>query len=313
MNKFGPASTAAQVLAGCDLHGKRILVTGASSGVGLETARALAAQGAQVIGTARDPATASAAVEKIRSLASAPGHGSVELTKLDLASLTSVRACADALLANGRPLDAIIANAGLMAGPQGLTVDGFERQFGTNHLGHFVLINRLAPLLLPGGRVACVSSAGHRRTDVDLDDPGFQATPYDEFIAYGRSKTAVILFAVEFDRRHLDRGIRAAALHPGAIQTATVQRMIAEMIAAGRDPRTASYDWKTVEQGAATSAWVAITASANEVGGRYCEDCHVAGIDDDPTHRQGVRSYAVDPDRARALWARSEDMVGERF
>jgi len=234
------------------------------------------------------------------------------MVELDLAALTSVRVCAEALLANDKPIDAIIANAGIMAGPKRITADGFEMQFVTNYLGHFALINRIAPLLSAGGRIVCVSSAGHRRSDVNLNDLNFQDTPYDELLAYGRSKTALILFAVEFDRRYRGNGVRAAALHPGAIQTETVKRMIEERKAAGNDP-TSTYDWKTVQQGAATAVWAAVVAQLEEVGGNYCEDCHVAMIDDDPSHSSGVRSYALDQETASALWAKSEELISERF
>ena len=308
--KFGATSTAEEVLAGMDLRGRRILVTGVSAGIGVETARALCAQGATVVGTARNLAKAKAATEQIRGQAG-PG-ADLELIELDLASLASVRACADRLLSNGLPLDGIIANAGLMAGPKVVTVDGIEAQFGTNYLGHFVLINRVAGRLHSGGRVVMVSSAGHRRADVDLEDPNFERTPYNEYLAYGRSKTATILFAVAFDRRYRFRGIRAAAVHPGAIQTETVQKMI-ESLGAGKDAAVAAYDWKTVPQGAATSLWMGLVAPADEVGARYCEDCHVAEVNDDPSAKTGVRAYALNPDRAEALWAKGEEMAGERF
>src|ERR1700731_5141153 len=214
---FGATSTTEDVLSGIDLHGKRILVTGVSAGLGVETARALAAQGAEVIGAARDLSKARDATEQVR--AQAAMGGSLHLVQLDLASLDSVRRCADSLLAAGKSFDVIIANAGVMACPKGTTVDGFETQFGTNHLGHFVLVNRIASLLRPGSRLVNLSSAGHRYADVDLDDPNFERTPYSEFIAYGRSKTANVLFAVEFDRRHKENGVRATAVHPGAIHT----------------------------------------------------------------------------------------------
>src|SRR5262249_46039278 len=142
-----------------------------------------------------------------------------ELLELDLANLNSVRASADGLLAKGEPFDVIIANAGVMATPFTNTVDGFEMQFGTNHLGHFVLVNKIAPLFRRNGRLINVSSAGHRYSNVDLEDPNFERTPYEPLVAYGRSKTANILFAVAFDKRHRERGVRAAAVHPGAIQT----------------------------------------------------------------------------------------------
>src|SRR5215469_9527234 len=198
--EFGATSTTEDVLSGTDLRGKRILVTGVSAGLGVETARSLAAHGAQVIGAARDLAKAENATAQVRKEAIA-GGGSFELIELDLASLKNVRACADGLLALGESLVVIIANAGVMATPFGHTPDGFETQFGTNHLGHFVLVNRIAPLIRDGGRLINLSSAGHRYSNVDLDDPNFERTPYEPFAAYGRSKTANILFAVAFDGR----------------------------------------------------------------------------------------------------------------
>src|SRR6267142_1944478 len=215
---FGATSTTDDVLSSVNLKGKRILITGVSAGLGVETARSLAAHGAQVVGAARDLNKAKAATEQVRKDAATNG-GSFELVELDLANLKSVRACADQLLAKGEPFDVVIANAGVMATPFGHTADGFETQFGTNHLGHFVLVNRIAALIRDGGRLINLSSSGHRYSNVDLEDPGFEHTPYDPFVAYGRSKTANILFAVEFDRRHRSRGIRAAAVHPGGIHT----------------------------------------------------------------------------------------------
>jgi NAD(P)-dependent dehydrogenase (short-subunit alcohol dehydrogenase family) len=320
INGFGATSTTDEVLAGVELGGKRVLVTGVSAGLGVETARALAARGAQVVGAARDLAKAERATAEVRARAE---NGGLELVELDLASLGSVRACADALLADGRPFDAVIANAGVMRTSFGHTADGFETQFGTNHLGHFVLVNRIASLIGPGGRLVNVSSSGHRYSDVDLDDPNFVRTPYDPMIAYGRSKTANILFAVEFDRRHKARGVRATALHPGGILTeldrhmqpgelqATVDRINAELTAEGRPP----FQFKTIPQGAATSVWAAVVVPAEEVGGRYCEDCQVSQVTEgliSPVS-PGVRPYALDPEHAKALWARSEELVGERF
>ncbi len=307
---FGAASTAEDVLAGMNLRGRRILVTGVSAGIGVETARALRAHGAKVVGAVRNLEKAQAATEQVR--AQAHLGRSLELAELDLASLASVRSCADSLLSTGEPFDGIIANAGLMAGEKVETADGFEAQFGTNYLGHFVLVNRIAGLLNPGGRVVMVSSAGHRRADVDLDDPNFEKSPYSEYVAYGRSKTATILFAVEFDQRFKSKGIRATAVHPGAIQTETVQKMI-EALGEGKDAAVAAYDWKTVPQGAATSVWAAFAAPADEIGARYCEDCRVAEVIDDPSAKAGVRSYALDPDRAKSLWAKGEEMAGEHF
>jgi NAD(P)-dependent dehydrogenase (short-subunit alcohol dehydrogenase family) len=315
---FGAESTTDEVLDGVDLRGKRVLVTGVSAGLGVETARALAAHGAQVVGAVRDLDKGRAATATVRDQAA--GGGGLELVQLDLASLASVRACADALVAAGKPFDVVIANAGVMACPRGRTADGFETQFGTNHLGNFVLVNRIASLLGPGSRLVNLASAGHRFSDVDLDDPNFERTPYTEFGAYGRSKTANVLFAVEFDRRHKDRGVRAAAVHPGGIQTElgrhmtpeVTQQMIAAVTAsqpAGAPP----FAWKTIPQGAATSVWAGFVAAAAAVGGHYCEDCHIAEIVTDPAFRGGVQAYAVDPAHAQALWAKSETMVGERF
>ncbi|MBV8473835.1 MAG: SDR family NAD(P)-dependent oxidoreductase [Hyphomicrobiales bacterium] len=318
---FGATSTTDDVLDGMDLSGKRVLVTGVSAGLGVETARALAAHGAEVVGAARDLEKAKAATRHIRESGLA-----LDLVALDLGALASVRACADALVKDGRPFDLVIANAGVMACPLGHTADGFETQFGTNHLGHFVLVNRVASLMRPGARLVNLSSAGHRYSDVDLDDPNFERTPYEPFVAYGRSKTANILFAVAFDRRHKANGVRATAVHPGGIATELgryaysdpgalqkrVDELNAEHLKAGLPP----YRLKNVPQGAATSLWAGVVASAEAVGGRYCEDCHVADVvaqQSAKVRSGGVRAYAVDPERAEALWAKSEEMVGERF
>ena len=317
-HSFGATSTTDEVLRGINLSGKRVLVTGVSAGLGVETARALAAHGAHVVGAARDLSKAQAATEPVREQAAS--GGSLELVQLDLASLDSVRRCADGLLAAGKPFDLIVANAGVMACPKGSTVDGFETQFGTNHLGHFVLVNRVASLLKAGSRLVNLSSAGHRYADVDLEDPNFEHTRYEEFIAYGRSKTANVLFAVEFDRRHKTRGVRATAVHPGGIRTElsrhltadVLQKLIAE-INASQPKGAAPFTYKSVPQGAATSVWAACVADADAIGGRYCEDCHIAEVVTTPGLRGGVQPYALDPQRAQALWQKSEEMVNERF
>jgi NAD(P)-dependent dehydrogenase (short-subunit alcohol dehydrogenase family) len=321
---FGATSTTDDVLSGVNLKGKRIFVTGVSAGLGVETARSLAAHGAQVVGAARDLNKAKAATEQVRKDAAANG-GSFELVELDLANLKSVRACADRLLAKGEAFDVVIANAGVMATPFGHTADGFETQFGTNHLGHFVLVNRIAPLIRDGGRLINLSSAGHRYSNVDLEDPNFERTPYEPFVAYGRSKTANILFAVAFDKRHRGRSVRAAAVHPGGIRTelgryaepGRIEKVIEEinrqLAAQGKGP----FQWKSIPQGAATSVWAGVVASADEIGGRYCENCHVGKtVPDDVTitaWSEGVRGYALDEKNAEALWKKSEEMVGEWF
>ena len=316
-NRFGAKSTADDVLAGIDLGRQRFLVTGASSGIGRETARSLVARGANVVGVARSLAKAEAAVAVLRDAASR-GGGSLELIELDLSSLQSVRAGAEKLLADGRPFDAIIANAGVMATPSGRTVDGFDMQFGTNHLGHFALINLIEPLLADNGRLVVLSSQAHRVADVDLDDPNFERQAYDPFVAYGRSKTANALFAVEFDRRHRNRGIRAASVMPGNSLTdlprhfsqEELQGLLATVGKARAEAGLPPAELKDISQAAATSVWAAVVADKDEIGGKYLEDCAVAPVDDAPNpFADGVRSYALDADRARQLWARSEQLV----
>lgn len=320
---FGATSTTDDVLAGQDLRGKRVLVTGVSSGLGVETARALVAHGAFVVGAARDLVKAQAATTTVCEAAAS--GGGFELIELDLASLASVRACADRLLAEGKPLDVIIANAGVMATPYGHTVDGFEIQIGTNHFGHFVLINRIASLMHSGARLVVLSSTAHRQANVDLADLNFERRPYDPNVAYGQSKTANALFAVEFDRRHKARGVRATAVHPGMIFSGLGRHVGNELLQAwisGLNVDRASkglspFAPKSVAQGAATSVWAGLVAAAEEVGGKYCEDCHVStklfeGNEDDGVS-EGYRSYAIDLGNAAALWLKSEELVGEHM
>lgn len=323
-NVFSAISTTDDVLSGVNLQDKRILVTGVSAGLGVETARSLAAHGAHVVGAARDLTKAKGATAQVRTEAAKSG-GTLELVELDLASLKSVRACADQLVAKGAPFDVVIANAGVMATPFGHTADGFETQFGTNHLGHFVLVNRIASLMGAGSRLINLSSSGHRFSNVDLEDPGFQRRPYEPFVAYGRSKTANILFTVGFDERGRERGVRASAVHPGGIQTelgrhlnqdqlqTMVEQMNKQLAAEGKAP----FQWKTIPQGAATTVWAGVVAPADEVGGQYCENCHVGHVVADEVIisaiSEGVRGYALDSRNAAALWKKSEEMVGESF
>ena len=312
---FGAKSTTDEVLQGVDLASKRVLVTGVSAGLGVETARAMTAHGASVVGAARDLA-------KARTATDAAGVGAIDLIELDLANLASVRRCADTLLAKGDKFDLVIANAGVMATPFGHTADGFETQFGTNHLGHFVFVNRIASLFRAGSRLVNLSSSGHRFSDVNLEDPGFERTEYTPFAAYGRSRAANILFAVEFDRRRKQAGVRATAVHPGGIQTELGRYMTPDVIKSLMDNIAATqaasgapqFEWKSIPQGAATSVWAGVVARAEDVGGRYCEDCHVAAVvEGDAIAREGVRGYALDVEHAKALWAKSEELVGERF
>ena len=299
-----------------------MLVTGVSAGLGVETARALGARGADVVGTARDMEKARAATAPIMGDIT-KGGGSLEIVELDLASLKSVRTGADKINAMGKSFDLVIANAGLMdPGPLQRTEDGFERQFGTNHVGHFLLVNRITKLIRPGGRVVVLASSAHHASDVDVDDPNFERRDYGTYSGYGQSKTANIQFVVEFDKRHRAEGIRAVAVHPGGVATelgrhsdakarlASISKMNEARAAKGLPPFTV----KNVQQGAATTVWAAVVAPADDVGGRYCEDCHVGDVvSEGDALGPGVRNYALDPAKAAALWAKSEELVGEKF
>ncbi|MGH9013381.1 MAG: SDR family NAD(P)-dependent oxidoreductase [Acidimicrobiia bacterium] len=320
MSDFGPDTTTDDVLDGVDLSGRRVLVTGASAGLGLETTRSLAAHGASIVLAVRDQDKGERAMATVR--AQSPG-ADLELRLVDLGSLASIRAFADGVLASHDHFDVLIANAGVMACPLACTTDGFELQFGTNHLGHFLLVELLAPLLVAGApsRLVVLSSAGHKRADIDLADPHWQHSPYDKWLAYGRAKTANILFATEFDRRYADRGVRAFAVHPGTIVTELGRHLTPEDIAGlrARRPDTDSTQgerpsgllrWKSVEAGAATTVWAATSPALDGLGGRYLQDCGLAEADDDPDAEYGHRSYATDPERAAALWSLSEQLVG---
>ena len=310
MTELGATSTTEDVLTGIDLSGRRIVVTGASTGLGEETARALASAGASVTLAVRDLGRGDAAAGRIR--AAVPG-ADLEVRPLELGSLASVRAFVAGFLADHDRLDVLVNNAGVMACPYAETEDGFELQFGTNHLGHFVLATGLVPLLRAGdpSRVVSVSSSGHRLADVDLDDPGFATTEYAPWIGYGRAKTANVLFAVELDNRFRDDGLRAFALHPGAIMTELARHLtdvtLGEMISS--IPEGHEVAFKSIPQGAATSVFAAVSPVLDGLGGCYLEDCAVADVTDDPDAMGGVRSYAVDPDRAAALWDLSERLT----
>jgi NAD(P)-dependent dehydrogenase (short-subunit alcohol dehydrogenase family) len=310
---FGATSTTDEVLEGIDLAGRRFLVTGSSGGLGLETSRALASRGATVVMAARDAAKNTAAAETIRAVIAG---ADLELLSVDLGSLASVRAATRELLNDGRPLHGLIANAGIMATPFALTVDGFESQFGVDHLGHFLLVRELLPLLVAGApsRVVCVSSAGHRMGDIDFDDVNFDQRPYEPFLAYGAAKTANVLHAVAIDDLYADRGVRAFAVHPGVIQTELGRYMTPEVLGtlmSRISERATEMTWKTPAQGAATSVWAATSPKLVGRGGEYCEDVEVSPVvDDDAPDGIGVARRAVDSERAKALWALSERLVG---
>ena len=311
---FSETSTTDEVIAGIDLSGKIAVVTGASAGLGVETARTLAGAGAEVILMARDEAKVSAVVESLRrELPSA----SVEHRLLDLADLASVRAAASDLLEEFPRIDLLINNAGVMACPQGLTADGFELQFGTNHLGHFLFTCLLVPALLRAvpARVVNLSSRGHQLSDVDFEDPNFVRRDYDKWIAYGQSKTANVLFSVALNRRLAGRGVTANAVHPGGIVTELGRYLepgdIEEI--QSRDKGSGSFRYKTVPQGAATTVWAATARELEGRGGLYLEDCRIG----EPTTRDdlsgGVTAYAVDQSAAEKLWELSNRLIGENF
>ena len=316
MSEFGFESTTDDVLEGKDLSGKTVFITGGNSGLGLESARAMAAKGAHVVISGRDQAKLDAAAKQIREES---GSDKVETIVGDLASLDSVRACGKEANERFDKIDILINNAGVMACPQDTTADGFERQFGTNHLGHFLLTKHLMPLVEKGEdkRIVNLSSRGHHMDKVHLDDPNFENREYEKWASYGQAKTANILFSVGLEDRFADRGVHAYAVHPGGIQTNLGRHLSEEDIAALRkrieeNSGEGSFTFKSIPQGAATQVWAATADELEGKGGVYCEDCHVAEVDDeDPSG--GVRSYAVDKGNADQLWALSEEMVGESF
>ena len=305
---FGAHSTADDVLEGLDLDGKTVLVTGGSSGLGAESAGALAARGAHVIVTARQPEKASALVESIRDR----NGVEVRVEALELGSLASVRATAERL--SGVPFDALILNAGVMSCPAAWTEDGYEQQFAVNHLGHFLLTARLAPQIRDGGRVVVVSSVGHQISPVVFDDIHFKQREYDRWAAYGQSKSANALFAVALQSRLAGRGIDVFAVHPGAIPTDLERHLTADELAyLQAEVDSGKVFRKTVPQGAATQVLAATAPELSGTGGAYLVDCAPCPVDDEASSHQVVRSYALDPSKAERLWTVSEDMVGETF
>ena len=319
MSPFGFDSTADEVLAGKNLSGRTILATGGYSGLGQETARALAVKGAHLILSGRDATKLSATADEIATATGAK----VDTLVCDLASLESIRAAGEEARARFGHIDILINNAGIMAAPMGRTADGFETQFGTNHLGHFLLTRELMPLIEKGSapRIVNLSSRGHHLSGVDFEDPNYHQRAYDKWQAYGQSKTANVLFTRGLEDRFAAKGIHAFAVHPGGIQTNLGRHMTEQdrewMIErmkrlAQENPDAPPRGFKTIPQGAATTVWAATADELEGRGGLYLEDCHVAAIDDaDPSG--GVRSYALDRPNADRLWALSEELVGERF
>ncbi|WP_454713881.1 SDR family NAD(P)-dependent oxidoreductase [Caulobacter segnis] len=312
---FGAKSTAREVVAGHDLSGRVAIVTGAATGIGVETARALALAGAEVIIAARKPDLGE---EVANAINEEVGSKRASFGMVDLASLESIRHFANVW--GDRPIDLLINNAGVMASPLMRTADGFEMQFGTNHLGHFLLSVLLAPNLVAGAkasgkrsRLVSLSSIGHRRAGVNFGDPNYERRDYDKWEAYGQAKTANSLFAVGFDKRFKDQGVNANAVMPGGIMTPLQRHMsIEEQRAMGwldenDHPREG---FKSTEQGAATSVWAAVGDELDGVGGLYLEDCNQAVPWSQERPWNGVMPHALDPEAADRLWDLSVKTVG---
>jgi NAD(P)-dependent dehydrogenase (short-subunit alcohol dehydrogenase family) len=305
---FGATSTAAEVIAGIDLHGKRAIVTGGSSGIGVETARELARAGAAVTLAVRDT---EAGVRVAADIITSTGNEEVDVSVLDLSSRESVAAFVHDW---DEVLDILVNNAGIMALPElELTTGGWELQFATNHIGHFALTLGLHGALAAAGaaRIVSLSSRGHLRSPVVFEDINFSSRPYDPWLAYGQSKTANILLAVEATRRWAADGITANAVHPGAIAETNLSRhMDAKALDALRN--SGQFTFKSTEQGAATSVLLATSPQLEGIGGRYFEDCNEAEPVDPSTElpASGVAAYALDPENARRLWELSLEVVG---
>ena len=304
---FGFESTTDEVLDGIDLTGRTVVVTGATSGLGLETARALASKGADVTITGRSQDKLDDAVAQLNEMGL---PGAIDTAVLELGDLDSVRSCAKELLARLDRIDVLVNNAGVMVCPLGRTTQGFETQFGTNHLGHFLLTGLLAPLLVAAApsRVVNLASSGHRVADLDLDDPNWESREYDRWDAYGGSKTANVLFSVGLDARLKDKGVRSYAVHPGMIMTPLARHMVPEdlqVFSGETEP------FKEVPQGAATTVLAATSPALADTGAVYLADCQIADVDDTDAVSWGVKSYAIDPARADRLWTVSEALVGE--
>jgi NAD(P)-dependent dehydrogenase (short-subunit alcohol dehydrogenase family) len=309
---FGMRSTAAEVMSGIDLAGKTAMVTGGYSGLGLETVRALAGAGARVFVGARRPEVAATDLQGI--------EGNIAILKLDLADPASIDTFAVELAAHTPRIDILINNAAIMACPLARDARGFESQFATNHLGHFQMTARIWPLIKESGagaRIVVLSSIGHARCGVDLDDPHFVTREYDKWTAYGQAKSANALFAIHLDESAKPLGIHAFAVHPGGIKT-PLQRHLTheEQVAMGwYKPDGSLVDiFKSTQQGAATSIWCAVSPLLKDEGGVYCEDCNIASLwIEGMNPYTGVRPHAIDTVAAKALWDASEEMTGVRF
>ena len=321
-NSFGHHSTSDDVLQGIDLSGKRALVTGGASGIGAETVRALAAKGAEVIIAARNKEHANKVKADVITLT---GNEKIEFLFLELASLAKIKASADEFLSRFDSLDLLFNNAGIMACSLDQTEDGFEMQFGSNHIGHFYFTNLIMQALIKAApsRVISLSSLGHLTSPVVFEDIHYENRPYEKWEVYGQAKTANALFAVGLNKRFAVKGVEAFAVHPGVIATRLGRHMTKEdfdRILSENPPSKdngegkATGGMKSDEQGAATSCYAATAPELSGHGGAYLENCHIAEqVPDDSTIRGGIRQFACDPIVAEKLWDVSEIMVGEKF
>ncbi|MEM1235728.1 MAG: SDR family NAD(P)-dependent oxidoreductase [Pseudomonadota bacterium] len=305
-NAFTKETTTEDVLDGINLNGKTVVITGGTSGLGAESARSMAARGADVLITGRSLEKAQASAAKI----SAEAGREVAAEELELGSFASIRAFAERVTANHPKIDILINNAGVMACPYAETEDGFEMQFGSNHMGHFLMTSLLMPSLGDGSRVVSLSSSAHQFAPVFFDDPGFKTNDYDKWAAYGQSKTANALFAVGLNKRLADKGAEAFAVHPGVIMTELARHMTEEdqaLFAEGFE--SGAIFMKTVEQGAATQVYAATAPELAGKGGSYLADVQIAPIEDGTEDFAKVRPYAIDEADAERLWSLSEQMV----
>lgn len=309
---FDKTSTTEQVTEGIDLTGKTALVTGASSGLGAESARVLALRGAEVILTARNVAQAEGVAKEI---VASTGNDRVHVSPLELGSFSSIHEAADRFRRHHDALHVLILNAGVMACPLERTEAGHELQLGTNHLGHFLFTCLLVPALRAGApaRVVSVSSAGHWAAGIDFEDPNFERRGYEKFVAYGQAKTANVLFASELDRRLQGSGVRAHAIHPGVIMTPLARHLTPDDITGMQEKATIPLEFKPVEAGAATQLYAATAPELDGKGGLYLEDCQISLEPDAAAGRHGLAPHARDPEAAARLWTLSEQLVGERF
>lgn len=316
---FGNLTQALETVEGIDLTGKTAIVTGAASGLGVETARALATAGASLVLPVRSTRRGQKIADEIKA---DTGNQNISVSQMDLIDYPSVRRFADEFLSTHDKLDILINNAGIMASPLARSREGYESQFATNHLGHMLLTCLLVPALKEAGnksgdaRVVALSSIGHRRSPVVFNDINFETRDYDKWDAYGQAKTANALFAVELNTRLAPHGIEAFSVHPGGIMTNLQRDMSHEEINAMGwldEDGNPKEGFKTPAGGASTATWAATAPELAGKGGVYCEDCHIAEPFQEAQPFFGILPYAQDPELAKQLWSVSEEMLGETF